>query len=564
MLKITRRGMTTLLLCLGICFADPTKAVTFDKLLEYLNLGVAEPKLVALVEGSSTHFTLSPEQVSRLKAAGATDGLIKAISARSMAKTANADVGDFVLILDCSNSMNEKAANGSGTKFEAAKNAAYELIDSIPDGKQLSVIIYGHDAARKCEAVDVLYPLSQVDGSGKQQIRTLIAQLKAVGHTPIANSLKLARQELSKSPSSSAVILLTDGMETCHADPLAEAAALVQAEGNSSVNIVGLGLNEKERNAVAKIAKAGKGRYFDAAGVEELKASVKSVQREVVKAVLHDESSIIDNTPSRLLGSNLKKFDQSSVDRPAQLEPGMIGQVEVEQNSSAYFAMKCAGSSDHLIVVDTKKENWTNLMGKISILDEDGVELQVTSMNVIDNQFRWVVRGVKPSSDGMIRVRITNTSTSARFWVASAPNPALPESLTTKHLTEYDPRNPGAIPVPFMGLTLPKIIQPGAEIRGQLDELGSAYYIGRLPQGEYRIVSELTNASGAHTNIQGYLAMLDGDGGDQTKLVGFNEIDVTSRKSGSFKLKEPSMVIFRIATSGPAKKYTLRLRPIGG
>ena len=73
----------------------------------------------------------------------------------------------------------------------------------------------------------------------------------------------------------SQVVLITDGMETCHGDPAAEAEKLTQQFKNlRAVEVIGVGLNADEKQAVGLIARRGRGKYYDATSVNELKKAV--------------------------------------------------------------------------------------------------------------------------------------------------------------------------------------------------------------------------------------------------------------------------------------------------
>jgi hypothetical protein len=249
---------------------------------------VPEAKIRKLVQESPTRFTLSPEQVEELRRAGASAELIAAMKKEGQAVGKGDDVGDFVLILDASGSMKERAEGGT-TKWAAAQKAALDLVASIPEGRGLAFIVYGHDARRRCEAVDVLRPLGSIDAAGKAELRRSIQKLQPAGHTPIALALRTAADQLADTTGLSRVILITDGMETCHGDPEKEAAKLRErTEDRGGVDVIGFGVEEKETEAVSRIAKAGAGRYYQAESARDLFASVKAIKKQVVKAAVEE------------------------------------------------------------------------------------------------------------------------------------------------------------------------------------------------------------------------------------------------------------------------------------
>jgi hypothetical protein len=259
--------------------AQSPQAVTFDQLLQYVELQVPEAKLLQLIEGSPTQFVLGAEQLQRLSQAGATESILAALQAKSPAVSPGSDVTDFVLILDCSGSMNDKLSDG-GSKWNAARHAALNFIESIPTGRNLALIVYGTDVARKCRSVDVLRSLAPLSDNDRSQLTQTIQQLKAVGHTPIANSLERAGAELSSAAGMASIVLITDGMESCHGDPALVAGNLVDQLPHlrGGINVVGFCLSQREAQQVARIAQAGHGEFYSAQTADQLLASIRSIK----------------------------------------------------------------------------------------------------------------------------------------------------------------------------------------------------------------------------------------------------------------------------------------------
>ena len=109
----------------------------------------------------------------------------------------------------------------------------------------------------------------------------------------------------------------------------------------------------------------------------------------------------------------------------------------------------------------------------------------------------------------------------------------------------------------FYGNIIPTPIVLGEGKTTALAEGEDAFYVAALPKGEYRAVTELTNTRRERSNIVGYLALLDGDGGNQEGLIGFNEIDVSFRKTSGLSVKKDSTFIFRVHNSGSASMNSL-------
>lgn len=256
-------------------------AVTYQDVLKLLQLGIDDKEIMRRLEQAPSVFTLGADQVEELKRAGASERLIALMQGRRPQAAVGSDVTDFVLILDCSGSMKDQTREGP-TKMEAAKRVVADLVRRIPRGRRVAFMVYGHDLARRCQAVQVLRPLAELDDAAKADLAQAIAALRPVGHTPIALALRVAEKQLAGSEGLSGVILITDGMETCGGDPSAEAARLAtNPKLVMGVTVIGFDVEEKEREAVEGIARAGHGKYFDAHSATKLAEAVEEVAKKI-------------------------------------------------------------------------------------------------------------------------------------------------------------------------------------------------------------------------------------------------------------------------------------------
>ena len=114
----------------------------------------------------------------------------------------------------------------------------------------------------------------------------IIDELAPRGNTPIGKSLQYAGTELAKNPSGlHALILVTDGMETCNGEPEVEAAKLTKNLNlGDRFRVIGLGLKDEEKDAVQKIAKAGRGKYYDGQKPEQVVSAFEDLKKVVVQA----------------------------------------------------------------------------------------------------------------------------------------------------------------------------------------------------------------------------------------------------------------------------------------
>lgn len=197
---------------------------------------------------------------------------------------------DILLILDASGSMWAKM--GDDFKINIARQSIGQLLNEIPPEASLGLIAYGHRYKDDCEDIELLSPMAPLD---KVAVMGKMQALNPTGKTPITASLKKAFLLIGVSRMPTTVILVSDGLETCEADPC-EAARLAREQGLPLVlHVVGFGLEEESVAQLECIAQAGGGLYFDAKDYESLS-----------EALLHAAETPLDTTGGYLLVKGVK------------------------------------------------------------------------------------------------------------------------------------------------------------------------------------------------------------------------------------------------------------------
>src|SRR5437660_2264058 len=258
------------------------EVLTQQDVIKLLELKIPEQTIIDKVKDSGTAFVLGVDDIARLKKAGASDALIAAMQATATAPaTGNpvSEITDLMLIVDYSGSMNAKMKDGAA-KVASAKKCMSDLIDKLPNDLNVALIIYGTNKKRGCEDIDVVQPLSPID---KASIKAKIDKYNATGMTPIAASLELAGKELGKSKGGPAIVLVTDGAETCHGDPAGVAAKLAAQFGvKFGINVIGFGIEPQEKAQLADIAAKGHGKLLTVENANELAGALQKVVAEKV------------------------------------------------------------------------------------------------------------------------------------------------------------------------------------------------------------------------------------------------------------------------------------------
>jgi hypothetical protein len=145
------------------------------------------------------------------------------------------------LVLDASGSMNAKLPSGE-TRLAAAKGAVARIVPTLPADTTLAFRAYGHQSAREkhdCDDTQLLVPFGPLSGNSAAVVAAA-RKLSARGYTPISRVIRLAAADLAERTGDKAILLVSDGKETCDADPCATARTLKEADAADAAGLDGL------------------------------------------------------------------------------------------------------------------------------------------------------------------------------------------------------------------------------------------------------------------------------------------------------------------------------------
>jgi Ca-activated chloride channel homolog len=167
---------------------------------------------------------------------------------------------DALLIFDASGSMWGQV--GKDTKIIAARAAVSSVIDKWPTRSRLGLMAYGHRTAGDCRDIELIAPLGAMD---KAALKAAAQRLTPRGKTPISASLIQAAGILKGNEGGATVILISDGIETCNADPCSVAAQLKRENVKLVTHVIGFDIVDRAaREQLSCIAKNTGGLYVDA------------------------------------------------------------------------------------------------------------------------------------------------------------------------------------------------------------------------------------------------------------------------------------------------------------
>ncbi len=153
------------------------------------------------------------------------------------------------------------------TKLEIARETAAHVLSRVPSERELGLMAYGHRVRGDCGDIELM--VSPAPGQ-TGNILAAVNGMRFQGKTPITEAVRQAAEVLRSTEEPATVILITDGFETCEADPCALAADLEASGVGFTAHVIGLGLSQDDGAQVACIAENTGGRYMQANDADAL------------------------------------------------------------------------------------------------------------------------------------------------------------------------------------------------------------------------------------------------------------------------------------------------------
>ncbi|MDH3621240.1 MAG: VWA domain-containing protein [Gammaproteobacteria bacterium] len=177
------------------------------------------------------------------------------------------------IVVDASRSMWGRM--GGEPKMAVAKEILQDVSYWFPQDLDLALRAYGSTSPsdnNDCADSALLVPFGD---ENREPIRQAIAGLRPLGQTPIAYALNQAAHDFGTLENDRALVLVTDGIESCGGDPV-HAARELRAQG-IKVHLIGFGLGnaaDEDTASLQAVADASGGRYVTAGSAEALKEAL--------------------------------------------------------------------------------------------------------------------------------------------------------------------------------------------------------------------------------------------------------------------------------------------------
>jgi len=128
------------------------------------------------------------------------------------------------------------------TKIELAKEAMSGLLKDFPEGTDIGLVAYGHNKEGDCGDIELLAPL----GSSRADVTKAVNAINPKGKTPLTRSIQFAAEQLKKTDAPTSIVVVSDGKESCNADPCEAAKTITAAGVNLKVHVVGFDVKKEE------------------------------------------------------------------------------------------------------------------------------------------------------------------------------------------------------------------------------------------------------------------------------------------------------------------------------
>jgi hypothetical protein len=177
------------------------------------------------------------------------------------------------IVVDASGSMWGRM--GGEPKMAVAKEILRDVSYWFPEDLDLALRAYGSTSPsdnKDCADSTLLVAFGE---ENREPIRQAIAGLRPLGQTPIAYAMNQAARDFGTLQNERALVLVTDGIESCGGDPVQAAHEL--REQGIKVHLIGFGLGnaaDEDTASLRAIANASGGRYVTAGSAEALKEAL--------------------------------------------------------------------------------------------------------------------------------------------------------------------------------------------------------------------------------------------------------------------------------------------------
>ncbi len=223
---------------------------------------------------------------------------------------------ETVLILSHANSMWSKMDGGQ--KIKVLRGAIAPILRAQEGKLDLGVLTFGANKPKSCDALDTIKPIGPIKAT---------ADIKAIegvypkGSASVAASLTAASKLFKTQSGAQSMILVSDSMDECKADPCAVAAELKEKSPRTIIHFIALGEKSEENLAELACVPEQTGGIFAAAQNE---AELNDALQKVFQLAALGTSEDPDGLPMPPVAPPVGAGLGAPGEKPTSTEPGTL------------------------------------------------------------------------------------------------------------------------------------------------------------------------------------------------------------------------------------------------
>jgi Ca-activated chloride channel family protein len=396
-----------------------------------------------------------------------------------------------MMVLDGSGSMAEADPSG-GTRMAGAQRAMHTLIDDLEPSAEVGLQVYGanttSDGAQKersCRDIETVYPVGRLD---KAAFHSAVDQVRPGGFTPIGNALRAAAAALPDDEKR-AVVLISDGEDTCAPPDPCEVAAELAAQGiGLVVHTVGLAPDDATRRQLGCIAERTGGDFVDVTDAGELEDALPRIVERALRTY-QAAGEPVDGTPST---DGAPELAPGQYVDTIEVDESKIYRIDVPENVTAYVA------ATQIIPAEQRDYRFSGAHLRGRLLDQAGTQCGGPAYTNTVNTWRGpLTTALSWANDGS-RNACSDGDGEVRIFFEARRIPIIGQQDQTPHQLElvvvFEPRvtgdtGPPAEPDPVTDADPPtgdpRPLPAGDSFNNAVELPGSGVYSDLIQPGEW-------------------------------------------------------------------------------
>ena len=183
---------------------------------------------------------------------------------------------DVMIVYDGSNSMWGQIEGVA--KIETAREVMADLVETWPQSTNLGLLAYGHRREGDCSDIELVIPPGPLD---RVSFLESVNAITPRGKTPLTDAVVQAAETLSFRDNPATVVLISDGVESCLADPCSISAQLEEQGIAFTAHVIGFDIAREDQRQLSCIAENTGGTFVPAQDADELRNAIVQVQQVI-------------------------------------------------------------------------------------------------------------------------------------------------------------------------------------------------------------------------------------------------------------------------------------------